>query len=212
MTSFPPYSAADISVLRRADRSGQRSVEKPNPVSIKGGWNRIPVIAPSTLVFLAPPQGSVYYRPFDMGDSTSQATLQATCFVAGPSIPLSAPGVWWVYNAGTSVNGLMIDATASIDKAWFDGYLKAAFTRVDMNTAAAQTVLAANAYRRMVAIQNNGTTPVRLRWDGTDPTTATGFRLLGGQTLVMDCCELTRNQIRGIEESGTPQLEVIEGS
>lgn len=209
---FPPYSAADPSVLQRADENGSRKVVRPNPVSLKGSdWTAVPVLKPSFLVPLSPPNGVLYARPFDRGDATSAATLQKTSYPGGPSLELSAPGVWYVYNTGSTVQATMLDATGAILEDVVKGYGAAAQTQVTLNGGVAATVLAANPFRRMAAIQNNGSVAVRLRWDGTDPTAAVGFRLIPNTTYIMCGDELSRNLIRGIEESGAPILDIVEG-
>lgn len=210
---FPPYSAADVDVLRKSDENGKRKVMRPNPCSLTGSaWTPIPIYAPSFVVPRTPTNGILYFRPFDRGDSTSAATLQATCYVGGPVLEISAPGIWWVWNSGTTCQAMILDATGAIVEGMTDGYTLAAHSQATLSTGTVTVLAAANAFRRMVTIQNNGSVAVRLRWDGTNPTTSTGFRLLPGAVLTMDGNELTRNAVTGIEESGSVVVDVVVGS
>lgn len=125
-------------------------------------------------------------------------------------------GRWRVfYNVASTIECLLIYASdpaalhALVQS--FQGAVTGASSQATMGAAAAD-VLPANMNRRFALIQNNGTTAVRIRMDGTDPTTAVGIRLEPGDSLDIHGDELVRNLIRGIAESGAPVLDIIEGT
>lgn len=213
MSNFPPISCCDPLSLPRAEANGSRiSVTVPNGRRLTSGqWVAIPVQHPSIVVPLGQiDTGALRVAPSLTGDQTSAATLSKTSYPAGPIIFLSAPGIWYVYNPGTSVMAVVLDATGSFDDRWADGYALPAHTQVNPN-GVATSLLAYNAFRRFALIQNNGSTPVRIRWDGTNPTTTTGIRIAPGAFIEFEGHQLTRNAIVGIEESGSVTLDIVEG-
>ena len=212
-TLFPPYACCDPDSLRRADAPSRISVVQPNPLTLAAGaWSDISIKHPAVIIPLTPPTGQLYARPYDRGTSTTAATLQASAYVCGPVLRLSAPGVWRIWNAGTTaVNCLVLDATGTVEDSWGDGYTVAIHSQVALAAAVATSVLAANAFRRYALIQNNGGGYARITWSGVNPTASTGIRLAPGAAYAFEGKQLVRSVIVGIEET-TTTIDVVEGT
>lgn len=205
----------------RADKSqGLKSTSKPNfyrGLSARV-WSEVVISHPSVLVVQSTIDARVYYYPSEKFTTSSPLLTETYAFIGGKYAFLPYPGVWYVWydsaTSGATVDVLTLDiGDASAAQAYMatGGYAVAAFTQVTLNTAAAQTVLAANPARKYALIQNNGTGPARFRWDGTAPTTTAGIQLLPGASYPFEGPELYRGLIQGIEVSGTPVIDVVEG-
>ena len=188
------------------------SWQGPNPITfVANTWQELPhAHGPQTIVPLAPVNGVLWISPGRRGDATSDATLAATAY---PSWYTVAPGVYYAYWKPVVEANLQ----AAIFPRSYSGavqpptYVRATHSQVTLNGGAAANVLAANALRQFALIQNNGSTSVRLTWGGTDPTTSTGIRLEAGSSIAFEGPQLHRALIRGIEESGAPVLDIVEG-
>lgn len=78
--------------------------------------------------------------------------------------------------------------------------------------AAVTTLTPANAGRRYLLIQNNDTTnALRLRLDGTDPTTATGLRIPAGGYWESSPMYAPTGAVKLIAEAGAVSVEGMEG-
>lgn len=92
--------------------------------------------------------------------------------------------------------------------------LNGAMARLSANvgSGAVTTLAAANAARRYVLVQNNDAAIyLRLRVDGTDPTTAAGLRIPPGGAWESPAGFAPTGAIKVIAESGTVATEGLEG-
>ncbi len=88
-------------------------------------------------------------------------------------------------------------------------YTRGSIAAQDATTAG--TLFTANASRRMLAVQNlSASVAIRLRVDGTAPTTSTGIRIAaGGYWEAPAYC--ATGAVKVIAESGTANVEGLEG-
>lgn len=204
----------------RANKGAKNLVAKPNFMSGLAArvWHEIPVAHAAIAEIQSVLDARVYFYPSEKF-TTSSPVLTATYEAVGGKYGfLPYPELWYVwYDSATASATFDLNVldfpNGCAARAYMQtgGYTVAAHSQVTLNTGAAQTVLAANAARKYALIQNNGTGPARFRWDGTAPTAAIGIQLLPGASYPFEGPELYRGLIKGIEVSGTPVIDVVEG-
>lgn len=184
------------------------AVEITNPRTIPASkWTEIPVDGSALIVPQERQPAPIFVSPQEPADSSSPIT-------GGLALPYGAwlpkKGRYWVFTTTAVVVRIVkIPVLAIVEP--FNGCSLATSSQASL-TVVASTALAANANRRFALIQNNGSTYVRLRFDGTNPTAAAGVRLAPGQFIDMSGPELVRSAVLAIAESGTPTLDIIEGT
>lgn len=187
----------------------------PNRESVTGRtWRTIETESAAILWPLTTPAGVFYVAAeSELADPTATSSGQPHTFAP----VFHGKGRWRVYYdvATVTIECLLIHVSDPAALAALVRFVQGATTPTSSQQtmgAAAANILPANVKRRFALIQNNGTTAVRIRMDGTDPTTAIGIRLGPGDSLDISGDELVRNLIRGIAESGAPVLDIIEGT
>lgn len=185
------------------------NVEISNPRTIPASkWTVFEVDGPAVLVPQEQQSAPIYVSPQEpAADATPiQAGLQL-----GYGAWLPKKGRYWAFTVtAVKVRQVKIPVLAVV-KPLPEGCSLPTSSQASLTTTAS-TALAANANRRFALIQNTGTTPVRIRMDGTNPTTSVGIRLEPGDSLDISGDELVRNAVLAIAESGTPTLDIIEGT
>lgn len=181
--------------------------ERNNPYTIPANqWTQIEVDQPSLLVPTEIQTRPIYVSPEEPA---------ANVIEAGIALPYGAylpkPGRFWVRTAAiVNLVRVKLPVIATVQPVP-EGCSLATSSQAALTTVAS-TALAANANRRFMFIQNNGTDFVRLRFDGTNPTSTVGVRLGPGDALKFDGPQLIRSAVLAIAESGTPTLDIVEGT
>lgn len=188
-----------------------QDIEISNPDYIEAAkWKFFEVDRPALLVPLEAQPAPIFVSPRNMNPGAASPINGGLALSYGGYFPKA--GKYWAYCASAVKVAVVKLPVIAVVKPLRDGCSLATSSQVTLGAGAASTVIAVNANRRFVTIQNNGSTYARIRMDGTDPTSSTGIRLAPGATADLRGDELVPSAIRGIAESGTPVLDILEGT
>lgn len=196
-------------------------VHRPNQITVRNGWNVIPVGRPSWLI----PDSSVVPDGFWVAfttDLTTDATgPQGPEDVPGYIVPgafgifLPMPGLWKVfYNGSTAFRALLIDVSNGAAVSVFNpgGYAVQTHTTFTVTTASTQAV-AANAYDSYRFFQNNGNNDIFLRF-GAAAALDTGILLTpngGFYEMSREMGNIWRGAVNAIARTASTTMLILQG-